>query len=119
MTQLLTIENNHFDDCGKPPVVSPDDYVGYFQNSFGEQWIFTFDRQTRTGTLYGGDIGWDEPCKVVGGLVMEVFLRQPEALWLQACWIAATGNQIGAIQSQTAPRRRSTDVATAPQFPKN
>jgi hypothetical protein len=85
---LLVIKNNHADDCGEPPVIAESDYVGYFKNAFGEQWLFTFDRQAQTGTLFGGDIGWDEPIVVEDGICDSVVLSPAEAQWLAACWTA-------------------------------
>ena len=58
---ILTIYNRHTEACGPPPAVSnesPDVYVGYFENRYGEQWIFTYDRRTRTAMLRGGDTHW-------------------------------------------------------------
>jgi len=37
-------------------------YHGSFENRSGEQFVFTFDRATGTGTVSGSDLGW-------GGLV--------------------------------------------------
>jgi hypothetical protein len=33
---------------------------GYFENRHGDQFIFTFDRGTGTGTVADGEIGWDD-----------------------------------------------------------
>jgi hypothetical protein len=88
----LTVYNQHAAPCGVPPHVlggAGRGYVGYFENSFGEQWIFTFDRETQQGLLRGGDIGWDQVCEVTGGRA-DVRLGQEETLWLAACWNAAT-----------------------------
>ena len=87
---LLAIRNHHAPASGDPPIVdgqSGNTYIGYFENPHGEQWIFTFDRDSGVATLRGGDIGWNEPIEVedsVGGLV----LGQEERLWLQACMSA-------------------------------
>ena len=48
---ILTIYNRHTEACGSPAAVSnesPGVYVGYFENRYGEQWIVTYDRRTRT-----------------------------------------------------------------------
>jgi hypothetical protein len=54
--------NQHTAQCGTPPrpfsKESPALYVGYFENPFGEPWIFTFDRTTREARLRGGDVDW-------------------------------------------------------------
>lgn len=59
---LLRIRNHHTPSCGDPPIVRGDDpsvYIGYFENPYGEQWIFTYDRKLQRGELRGGDVGWN------------------------------------------------------------
>ena len=54
---LLRIRNHHTVYCGDPPIVNSDDpavYIGYFENTYAEQWIFTFGRKTRHAELLGG-----------------------------------------------------------------
>jgi len=54
---MLTIHNRHSAACGIPPAVSTeaaDLYIGYFENRYGEQWIFTFDRAMREGASGAG-----------------------------------------------------------------
>lgn len=89
---LLQIRNRHIAQSGDPPIISNDDdrlYIGYFENPFGEQWIFTYDRGTKRAELRGGDIGWNSPCDVVDGLVTDLILGTEESEWLRACWRAA------------------------------
>jgi len=91
---LLKIRNRHSAACGDPPIVNSDDpdaYVGYFENALGEQWVFTFNKKTRKAELRGGDIGWNTIHAVEDGSVGGLTLRPEEAVWLQACWDAATG----------------------------
>jgi len=64
---------------------------GYFENAFGEQWVFTLDRTTRRAELRGGDIGWNTVHEVRDGEVGSLVLGQEEAAWLGACWRAAMG----------------------------
>ncbi len=47
-------------------------YYGYFENRYGEQFVFTFDRATGTGTVSGGDLGWGDPKSFTLGLLEEV-----------------------------------------------
>jgi hypothetical protein len=72
---VLAAHNNHDPRCGLPPRVrntdSPGLYHGYFENRYGEQFVFTFDRATGTGTVSGGDLGWGEPKKFTLGLLDE------------------------------------------------
>ena len=89
---LLKILNHHAPGCGDPPIVSGDDsalYIGYFENSFREQWIFTYDRAMQRGELRGGDVGWNKVHTVENGQVAGLVLGVDEAAWLQACWRAA------------------------------
>ena len=57
--------NTHHERSGAPPRLRNTDhprlYNGYFENRYGEQFVFTFDRATRTGTVSGGDLGWGDP----------------------------------------------------------
>lgn len=88
---LLTIHNHHAVSCGDPPIVanSATRYVGYFENMYGEQWVFTYDRETKTATLRGGDINWNNPQVVRDGTVPGLQLQKDEAAWLRACWNSA------------------------------
>jgi len=90
---ILTIYNKRVPEAGRPPALSnesPDLYVGYFENAFGEQWVFTFNRKTREGGLRGGDTGWLEAYVVRGGRVAGLILGEEEIGWLRACWKAAS-----------------------------
>ncbi len=96
---IFVARNGYSAQSGQPPVVEagPGQYTSYFENQYGEQWIFVRQRGAQTATVYGGDIGWEEPRTMSGppekqehyrtaaGLV----LNMPEALWLAACWAAS------------------------------
>jgi hypothetical protein len=91
-TAFFRMSNAHGADCGDPPTItneSVNKYYGYFQNRYGEQWVFVYNPEKKTGELRGGDIGWDTVVGVVDGRV-EVLLGKAETAWLQACWQAAT-----------------------------
>ena len=84
---LLQIRNQHTVACGDPPIINGDDpnvYIGYFENAFGEQWVFCFDRTTGKAELRGGDIGWNTVHEVREGEVGALVLSREEAVWLQA-----------------------------------
>ena len=88
---LLKIRNHHSASCGDPPIIECDAdsfYIGYFENPFGEQWIFIKDRNTGEATLRGGDVGWNTVMQVIDGRVADLILGKAEQLWLQACWLA-------------------------------
>lgn len=90
---LFQIWNTHAADCGEPPTITnktTDKYYGYFQNRFGDQWVFVYNRETKVGELHGGDTGWETVSVVRDGKV-DVTLGKAEAAWLLACWMAATG----------------------------
>ena len=80
---VFAAHNNHSPQCGLPPRVrnidNPGLYYGYFENRFGEQFVFVFDRATKTGTVAGGDVGWGEPKAFTLGLLEEALLRHPKA----------------------------------------
>jgi hypothetical protein len=80
---VFAAQNNHDPRCGSPPglrnTADPGLYYGYFENRYGEQFVFTFDRATGAGTVWGGDLGWDEPKPFTLGLLDEA-LRETQRL---------------------------------------
>ena len=93
---LLSMNNHHVEGCGVPPHVTDKSgqYIGYFENQYGEQAVFVFDRAAQTGTLYMGDAGWEESYKVVKGWVPGLVMNAGERTWLRTCWEAATGTKL-------------------------
>jgi hypothetical protein len=89
---ILQISNHHTASCGTPSRIEEraGQYLGYFENGYGEQMIFVFDRHNGTGQLYAADAGWETPYEVVDGVAKELILTPEERLWLQVCWEAAT-----------------------------
>jgi hypothetical protein len=78
---------------GSPPHIDGDTrgrYHGYFENEYGEQALFVYDYETQTSTLWMGDGGWEKPSPVVEGVARGFLLDEAQALWLRACWLAAT-----------------------------
>lgn len=87
---LFTVSNHQGPDAGPPPAMdgdAPHLYHGYFENKFGEQSIFVYNRDTREAVLWCGDAGW-KPYLVVNGRVEEIKLTEEELTWLRACWLA-------------------------------
>jgi hypothetical protein len=80
---VFAAHNTHDPRCGRPPQVrntdNPGLYYGYFENRYGEQFVFTFDRATGTGTVSGGDLGWGDPKPFTLGLLDEA-LRSTQDL---------------------------------------
>jgi hypothetical protein len=85
--RLLEIDNVHVPGCGTPPAVdAAGRYVSYFENSYGEQFVFLGDRQKKTAVVYGGDIGWDNAIAVsVDEPCPDVILNDQERAWLLGC----------------------------------
>jgi hypothetical protein len=86
---VFVAHNNHDPRCGPPPRLRNTDnlglYHGYFENRYGEQFVFTFDRATNTGTVSGGDLGWDDPKAFTLGLLDDA-LRSTQNLAAQIVW---------------------------------
>ncbi len=91
---LLVIHNVHIPNCGTPPSVEftkeSKEYVGYFENFHGEQWVLAYDYDSETGILRGGDAGWESRYLFVEGKVPGVTTNQEERAWLTSCWLALT-----------------------------
>jgi hypothetical protein len=72
---VFAAQNNHDPRCSQPPRLrntdDPGSYHGYFENRYGEQFVFTFDRATGAGTVWGGDLGWDHRKSFTLGLLDE------------------------------------------------
>ena len=83
---VFSAHDTHHERCGAPPRLrntdNPGLYYGYFENRHGEQFVFTFDRATGTGTVSGGDLGWGDPQTVTLGLLDEA-LRSTQDLAAQ------------------------------------
>ncbi|MDZ7615438.1 MAG: hypothetical protein U1E05_00450 [Patescibacteria group bacterium] len=97
--RLLEIDNVHTADCGLAPSLdTTDKYVGYFENLYGEQWVFVGDRDTGNAKLFGGDVGWEtahdvsltRPCP-------DLILNEPERLWLLTCFMAMSDTSLSEI----------------------
>jgi len=69
---VFAAHNTHHERCGPPPrlrnTADPGLYHGYFENRYGEQFVFTFDWATKSGMVSGGDLGWDNPSHRAGYL---------------------------------------------------
>ena len=72
---VFAAHNNHDPRCGSPPRLrntsAPGLYYGYFENRYGEQFVFTFERATGAGTVSGGDLGWIDRKTFTLGLLDE------------------------------------------------
>ena len=55
---IFLVKNKHAASVGKPPQIDRNTkgkYHGYFENEHGEQAIFVYDRETKSGILWFGD----------------------------------------------------------------
>ena len=93
---LFQVRNHHSASCGTPPHIddrSPSRYLGYFENQYGEQAVFVYDRNSDSASVYLGDAGWQTPHAVIDGAVPDLVLFETERLWVRACWQAATNRK--------------------------
>ncbi len=87
---LFSVTNVHPAELGTPPQVhqEPNHYQGYFENRYGEQWLFVFDYAEDQGYLRGGDAGWDKIFVLTGDGKFPPdqlpLLNEEEQLWLRA-----------------------------------
>jgi hypothetical protein len=88
--RLLEIDNVHAADCGSPPHLdATDKYVGYFENPYGEQWVFIGNRKSGKAIIRGGDVGWETEHKIsVTNPCPAMILNEPERLWIITCVMA-------------------------------
>lgn len=80
---ILVINNRHIAACGQSPQIElkgGNHYTAYFENAYGEQCLMQYDCQKREAQLWMGDVGWEEPLKVIEfrGKPVVLFVR-PEA----------------------------------------
>lgn len=103
---VFAAHNNHTPQCDLPPQVrnadNPGLYCGYFENRFGEQFVFVYDQATKTGTVSGGDLDWGNPKTFTLGLLEEA-LGSTQRL----------AEQIIRQRSAETPRLRTIDAALA------
>jgi hypothetical protein len=90
---LFQVRNHHSAAPGPPPHIDDvrsNQYLGYFENQYGEQAVFVYDRDSSQALLYLGDAGWETSHTVVDGVVPDLVLSEVERLWVRTCWQAAT-----------------------------
>jgi hypothetical protein len=87
--ELLRVSNRH---AGAPAIEErPGRYLGYFENKFGEQFVFMHEDGELDATVLCGDVGWEpRPVRDAGGVpdVGGLVLNEEEHAFLMACWIA-------------------------------
>jgi len=89
---LFVMKNVQAESCGAPPYFeneNPNLRRSYFENLFGEQWVFIYDMESGSCTVRSGDAGWDNVYEVREGQVPGLIIHEGEALWVMACYIEA------------------------------
>ncbi|KKN21921.1 hypothetical protein LCGC14_0920510 [marine sediment metagenome] len=92
---VAVIQNNHAASCGEPPNYNSNDfeYFSVFQNNYGEQMVFMREKQEDgLGECHVrlGDNQWTNMSTVVDGKAVGLIVNGPEAMFIKACWDAAT-----------------------------
>jgi hypothetical protein len=103
--RLLEIDNLHIAGCGTPPSLdAAHKYVGYFENYFGEQWVFIGDRKTGEAVIRGGDAGWPTEYKVSckSPCPANLVLNEAEKQWIIACFMAMSSAPYDAVAADFA-----------------
>ncbi len=96
MEAFLRVYNAHSESCGIPPTFeSRDGYLSYFENEYGEQWVFAMDRESGVFFLCGGDIDWASRQVGEDGL-KSLVLNLPERMWVLACLQACNLKDVAA-----------------------
>ncbi len=98
--RLLEVDNLHCADCGPAPALdAAGKYVGYFENCYGDQWMFIGDPRTGEAVIRGGDIRWATECKVsvTNPYPAELVLGESEKHWIIACFMAMLDRPFSAV----------------------
>jgi len=97
--RLLEIDNVHVANCGPPPSIdATHKYVGYFENPYGEQWVFIGDPSTGNARIHGGDVGWETGHDVsLNSPCPDMILNEPEKLWIITCFMAMSHTTLGEV----------------------
>jgi hypothetical protein len=98
--RLLEIDNVHPVDSGSPPTLdATEKYLGYFENSYGEQWVFIGDPKTGEAVIRGGDAGWEMEYKVSlsNPCPDNLILNKAEQFWLSICFMAMSNVDLKSV----------------------
>ena len=90
---LLKISNLQSEGCGKPPSLTLEmgQFVSYFENHYGEQWMMVAEKDKQSAVLYGGDIGWKSPVKLQAPFWLDkvdIVLNREELYWILSCLLS-------------------------------
>ena len=106
---ILVVCNSHIPMDNSPPCLknAPGHYLSYFENEYGEQWLFSHERGTDTFALTGGDVGWESISDL-----SELVLNTPEQSWVVAC-LWASGLQESGKQAIEIFENQKTQIKKA------
>jgi hypothetical protein len=112
LTPVVTL-SSRIEQSEPIPYEAGSDYLSTFENIHGDQWVFIRKPDCETGTLYGGDVGWEghevkerskaearEALEAAGAgrlaksafasaidpLVPGLILNEAERTWLRTAW---------------------------------
>ncbi len=85
---VFTIENNHIKSSGKfPSIDTKGKYLGYYENTFREQFIFIGNQKSQTASIYGGDLGWETEIELSMEMdKIDYLFSEDEILWISICF---------------------------------
>ena len=78
---LFQVRNHHWAACGRPPYIDDlrlNQYLGYFENQYGEQAVYVYDRDSNKAVLYRGHAGCETQHVVIHGAVPDLILSETE-----------------------------------------
>jgi hypothetical protein len=86
---LLRLRNNHVAGCGPVPKIDArKKTVAYFENCYGEQFVFIGDRKKKTALLLCGDAGWGKRYRISAKHPRpNLVVHEGEAMWIVACMV--------------------------------
>ena len=95
---VLTVENLHSACCGPPPNLHADGTLrcGYFQDTYGEQWVMAIALSAQRATVWNGDVGWPHLIEIRDGQILDtdVVIPPDAEAWMRLAWQSATGTEL-------------------------
>lgn len=90
---IFTIKNYHIEDSGKILNLELEGkYIGYYENTYGDQFIFIGDPDSGRATVKGGDLGWENEIVLFDGMgKVDWVLSYEEILWMSHCYSTMMG----------------------------
>jgi len=109
--KLLQVYNLHSEKCGFPPVIDVKcRYVSYFENVYGEQWVFLGDKKLDKATIYCGEGGWGNPIELSADkLCPNIPLNDLEKNWIVLSWAAMT--DMNYLEVEELYQKHATELA--------